>query len=91
MEKIVVNGKELSIEDAMKIAVEYYNFIDEVGSILSNICLNEIKPLLEDSKFSEAKKEVKKFYKPSEIDEHVIFIERDLIMAKINRLKSKTD
>lgn len=91
MKNIVVNGKELSIEDAMKIAVEYYNFIDEVGFILSKICLNEINPLLEDSKFSEAKKEVKKFYKPSENDGHVIFIERDLIMAKINRLKSKTD
>jgi len=85
----IKDGKALHIGDVMQRAVEYYTFIDEVGVELYKICYEQIKPLLEEFKFDEAKKEVNKFYKPSNIDGHVIFIERDMIMAKINRLKSK--
>jgi len=83
------DGKALHIADVMQRAVEYYTFIDEVGEKLSKICYEQIKPLLDEFKFDEAKKQVNKFYKPSKIDDHIIFIERDIIMAKINRLKSK--
>ena len=83
------DGKELHIGDVMQRSVEYYTFIDEVGEKLSKICYEQIKPLLDEFKFDEAKKQVVKFYKPSSIDGHVIFIERDMIIAKIIRLKSK--
>ena len=81
--------KPLIIADIMKRAVECYVFIDQVGEKLSNICYNQIESLLDEFKFDEAKKHVNKFYKPSNIDDHVIFIERDIIMTKINRMKSK--
>jgi hypothetical protein len=47
--------------------------------------------LLDECKFDEAKKEVDRFYEPSKIGDFIIFIERDIIMAKIIRLNNLKD
>ena len=83
------NGKALHIGVVMQRATEYYDWIDKMGEKLSYVCLNKIQPLLDERKFDEAKKEVDIFYKPSKLNDFIIFIERDMIMAKINRMKSK--
>ena len=83
------NGKLLNINKAMQRATEYYDWIDKIGEKLAEVCMNKVKPLLDEFKFDEAKKEVDSFYKPSKLNDHTIFIERDMIMAKINRMKSK--
>lgn len=80
-------------EQVMKTCVDMYLHIDHVGVEYQKRILEQIQPLLDDGKFDEAKKEVREFYKPARIVEEdgtlgdVIFIEYDLIMAKINRLK----
>ena len=78
--------EQCTIPSVMQRAVDYYKYIDKIGEELSNMCLTQIKPLLDDGKYKEAKKAVNKFYEPSKIDDFIIFIERDMIMAKINRL-----
>jgi hypothetical protein len=83
------NGKALHIGVVMQRATEYYDWIDKMGEKLAKVCMNKVQPLLDECKFNEAKKEVDRFYKPSKLDDHIIFIERDMIMAKINRMKSK--
>lgn len=55
--------------------------------------LKKIEPLLKDNKFNEAKQMVRDFYKPSRFnivdrEGDVIFIEYDMIMAKIHLLKN---
>ena len=84
---------ETNVSDIMKKSLEYYEYIDVKGDELSKIISEQIEPLLEEHKWDEAKKAVRDFYRPSRFNDgseglgDVIFIEYDLILARINRLK----
>ena len=81
MEKIInVNGKKLNISQAIDLAVKYQQEIDIISINLRNICYEQIKPLLKEHKYKKAKKAVKIFFKED------IFIDKDLLLAHINRL-----
>ena len=65
-----------------------------IGNKLANIVKNEIYPLLMDKKYDDALNMVKELYKPSRIDPNdhrtVIFIEADMLLANIIRLKKES-
>lgn len=85
------HSENLNISDIMKRSLEYYRYIDVMGEKLAKIISEQIKPLLNEGKYDEAKKMVRDFYKPSRYDDgsesggDVIFIEYDMILANINR------
>lgn len=78
--------EDIKVDEIMKTAVEYYKYIDVMGEMLSKIIKSQIEPLLNDKKYKEAKIAVDKFYDSSRYEGEIIFIERDMLMATINRL-----
>jgi hypothetical protein len=62
-----------------------------MGPKLAKVITEQIEPLLQEGKYNEAKKVVREFYKPSRYDDHVVFIEYDLIYAHINRRKNSNE
>jgi hypothetical protein len=86
------NSQPLNISEVMQRALEAYKYIEEYGTILSQICEEKIQPLIDAKKYDEAKQVIRDFYKPSrynrggEYEGDVIFIEYDMLFARINRL-----
>ena len=83
--EINVDDKKISIQEAINLAVKYQRVIDSIGVQLRDICYKQIIPLLEEDKYNEAKKYVNRFFKTEDVED--IFIEKDLLIAHINRLK----
>lgn len=87
-------NENLDFDKEMRKCVEYYQYIDYIGNKLANIVKNEIYPLLMDKKYDDALNMVKELYKPSRIDPNdhrtVIFIEADMLLSNIIRLKKES-
>lgn len=75
-------------QEKIQKAIEAYKLVETLGTDLATQCEKEIKPLLNENKFDEAKKYVRTFFGEA-YDENgcCVFIEADLINANINRLK----
>ena len=86
-EFIDLDGKKIDIYQAIDLAVKYQRGIDSIGVQLRDICYKQIIPLLEEDKYNKAKKYVNRFFKTEDVED--IFIEKDLLLAHINRLKAK--
>lgn len=79
-----MNKQEL-IKEVVRLSSE----LDQKGEELASICENEIQPLIDSKKYQEAKKYVFDFYKNC-VDKNgnSISIEKDMILARLNRLIS---
>jgi hypothetical protein len=86
--------ENINFSQEMRKCVDYYQYIDIIGGKLANIIRNEIYPLLMDKKYDDASNIVRNFFKPSRIDPNdqrtVIFLDHDMILATINRLKANS-
>lgn len=91
------NNTELSqseINEMMKRAVEYDEYINKTDEILSEIISTQIEPLLKNGEFDEAKEMVWNFYKPARRKRDndgslgdVVLIGYNMAFARINKLK----
>lgn len=79
-----MNKQEL-IKEVVRLTLE----LNQKGEELAAICEKEIQPLIDAKKYQKAKKYVHLFYKDC-VDENgnSISIEKDMIIAKLNRLIS---
>lgn len=83
--KTVTNKQEL-----IKEIVHLYSELDQKGEELAAICEKEIQPLIDAKKYQEAKEHVYSFYKDCvDKDGNSISIEKDMILARLNRLINK--
>lgn len=80
-----MNKQEL-IQEVVRLSSE----LDQRGEELATICEKEIQPLIDSKKYQEAKKYVYAFYKDC-VDQNgnSIAIEKDMILARLNRLINK--
>lgn len=77
-------------QELIKEIVRLTSELDQRGEELAEICEKEIQPLIDSKKYQQAKVRVFDFYKDC-VDKYgnSIAIEKDMIIAKLNRLISK--
>lgn len=79
-----MNKQEL-IKEIIRLSSE----LEQKGEELATICEKEIQPLIDSKKYQEAKKYVHSFYKDCvNKNGDSISIEKDMILARLNRLIS---
>jgi len=82
------------IKEMMEKGVECDKYIEDTGTILGNLCSDLVQPYIENEDWDGAKQITREFFKDArrkidgEGDGDVVFIEYDLMFARINRAKN---
>jgi len=84
-----VENVNIDIDSVIKKSVEYYIYIDKMGTMLAKLAGDIIKPLLDEAKYKQAKVTLKDFFSSSMVGGYSVFIEHDLLLANIIRRENK--